>query len=102
MAVHPALLNFRPAQAEILPHQIAFNCLPQCGDFLDNAYTQEEMALILELRKLLGAPDLPVTATAAYVPLAHSHSASVTLETAQPLSVFPLKPSYFGTGNCQR
>jgi len=81
------LLNFRPAQAEILPHQIAFNCLPQCGDFLDNAYTQEEMALILETRKLFGVPDLPVTATAAYVPLAHSHSASVTLETVQPLSV---------------
>ncbi len=81
------LLNFRPAQAEILPHQIAFNCLPQCGDFLDNAYTQEEMALILETRKLLGVPDLPMTATAAYVPLAHSHSASVTLETVQPLRV---------------
>ena len=81
------LLNFRPAQADILPHQIAFNCLPQCGDFLDNAYTQEEMALILETRKLFGIPDLPVTATAAYVPLAHSHSASVTLETVQPLSV---------------
>jgi len=81
------LLNFRPAQADILPHQIAFNCLPQCGDFLDNAYTQEEMALILETRKLFGVPDLPVTATAAYVPLAHSHSASVTLETVQPLSV---------------
>src|SRR4026209_309757 len=36
------LLNFRPAQAEVFPHQVAFNCVPQCGDFLDNAYTQEE------------------------------------------------------------
>jgi len=81
------LLNFRPAQAEVLPHQIAFNCLPQCGDFLDNAYTQEEMALVQETRKLLQAPDLPMTATAAYVPLAHSHSVSVNLETVQPLSV---------------
>jgi aspartate-semialdehyde dehydrogenase len=81
------LLNFRPAQADIFPHQIAFNCLPQCGDFLDNAYTQDEMAIILETRKLLGLPDLPITATAAYVPLAHSDSASVTLETEQPLSV---------------
>lgn len=81
------LLNFRPAQAEVLPHQIAFNCLPQCGDFLDNAYTQEEMALILETRKLLQAPALPMTATAVYVPLAHSHSAAVNLETVQPLSV---------------
>ena len=81
------LLNFRQAQAEVLPHQIAFNCLPQCGDFLDNAYTQEEMALIEETRKLLQAPELPMTATAAYVPLAHSHSAAVNLETVQPLSV---------------
>jgi len=81
------LLNFRPAQAEVLPHQIAFNCLPQCGDFLDNAYTQEEMALIQETRKLLQAPELPMTATAVYVPLAHSHAASVNLETVQPLSV---------------
>jgi aspartate-semialdehyde dehydrogenase len=81
------LLNFRPAQADIFPHQIAFNCLPQCGAFLDNAYTQDEMAIILETRKLLGLPDLPITATAAYVPLAHSDSASVTLETEQPLSV---------------
>jgi len=81
------MLNFRPAQAETLPHQIAFNCLPQCGDFLDNGYTQEEMALIEETRKLLNIPALPMTATAAYVPLAHSHSASVNLETVQQLSV---------------
>ena len=81
------LLNFRPAQAEVLPHQIAFNCLPQCGDFLANGYTQEEMALIQETRKLLQAPALPMTATAVYVPLAHSHSAAVSLETVQPLSV---------------
>ena len=81
------VLNFRPAQTEILPHQIAFNCLPQCGDFLDNAYTQEEMALIEETRKLLQAPALPMTATAAYIPLAHSHSAAANLEMVQPLSV---------------
>ncbi|MBM3224386.1 MAG: aspartate-semialdehyde dehydrogenase, partial [Candidatus Tectomicrobia bacterium] len=81
------LLNFRPVQTEVLPHQIAFNCLPQCGAFQDNAYTQDEMALIMETRKLLGMPDLPVAATAVYVPLAHSHSAAVTLETVQPLSV---------------
>lgn len=85
------MLNFRPAQAEMLPHQIAFNCVPQCGAFLDNGYTQEEMALIQETRKLLGVPDLVVTATAAYIPLAHSHAAAVTLETAQHLSVDEVK-----------
>jgi aspartate-semialdehyde dehydrogenase len=81
------LLNFRPVQSEVLPHQIAFNCLPQGGEFLDNTYTEEEMALINETPKLLGAPDLAVAATVVYVPLVHSHCASVYLETARPLSV---------------
>jgi aspartate-semialdehyde dehydrogenase len=45
------------------------------------------MGLIDETRKVLRAPDLPMTATAVYVPLAHSHSASVNIETVQPLSV---------------
>lgn len=80
------LLNFRPVQPEVFPHQMAFNCLPQGGDFLDNAYTEEEMALSHEIPRLLDVPDLPVAATVVYVPLVHSHSASVYLETARPLS----------------
>jgi aspartate-semialdehyde dehydrogenase len=81
------LLNFRPAEAEAFPHQLAFNCLPQGGAFLDNGYGEEEMALIDETRKLLAAPDLPVGATVVYVPLAHGHSASVYVETERTLSV---------------
>jgi aspartate-semialdehyde dehydrogenase len=80
------LLNFRPVQPEVFPHQIAFNCVPQGGAFLDNAYTEEEMALSHEIPRLLDVPDLPVAATVVYVPLVHSHSASVYIETARPLS----------------
>ena len=80
------LLNFRPVEAEIFPHQLAFNCLPQGGAFVDNGHCQEEMALIDETRKLLAAPALPVSATVVYVPLAHSHSASVYIETERTLS----------------
>ena len=81
------LLNFRPVEAEIFPHQLAFNCLPQGGAFVDNGHCEEEMALMDETRKLLAAPDLPVSATVVYVPLAHSHSASVYIETERTLSV---------------
>jgi aspartate-semialdehyde dehydrogenase len=80
------LLNFRPPQTQVFPHQMAFNCLPQCGDFLDNGYTEEEMALVHETRRLLATPDLPITATAVRVPLAHGHAATVAVETVQPLS----------------
>ena len=81
------LLNFRPAVAGVFPHQLAFNCLPQGGTFLDSGYGEEEMALIDETRKLLAAPDLPMSATVVYVPLAHGHSASVYVETERTLSV---------------
>lgn len=80
------LLNFRPAQTEAFPHQLAFNCLPQCGDFLDNGYTSAEMALVEELRRLLGVAALPISATAVQVPLMHGHAATVYLETADSVS----------------
>lgn len=80
------MLNFREPEFDVFPHQLAFNCIPQCGDFLDNGYTSEEMAIIDETRKLLTATDLPVTATAVRVPLMHSHSAGVTIETEDMLS----------------
>ena len=81
------LLNFRPAEAEVFPQQLAFNCLPQGGTFLDNGYCEEELALVNETRKLLAAPDLPVGVTVVYVPLAHGHSTSVYIETERTLSV---------------
>ncbi len=80
------MLNFREPELDVFPHQLAFNCIPQCGDFLDNGYTSKEMAIIDETRKLLATTDLPVTATAVRVPLMHSHSAAVTIETEDLLS----------------
>lgn len=81
------LLNFRPAEAEVFPQQLAFNCLPQGGAFLDNGYCEEEMAVVHEMRKLLAAPDLAVAVTVVYVPLAHGHSASVYVETERTIKV---------------
>src|SRR5574337_503255 len=36
-----ALLNFRDVETNVYPHQIAFNCLPHIGAFLENGYTKE-------------------------------------------------------------
>ena len=80
------LLNFRQPEMDAFPHQLAFNCVPQCGQFLDNGYTSDEMALIEETRKLLAVAELPITATAVRVPLMHGHAVAITLETEQPLS----------------
>ena len=70
-----------------LPAQIAFNLIPQVDAFLGNRYTKEEMKLVLETRKILGAPSLPISATCVRVPVFAAHSEAVWIETARPLSV---------------
>ena len=68
------------ADSAAYPHPIFENCLPHCDVFLDNGYTREEMKLVHETRKILGAPELPVTATAVRVPVHGGHSESVNVE----------------------
>ena len=56
------------------------NCLPQIDTFLDNGYTKEEEKMINETKKILGKPDLKVTATTVRVPVFNSHSESINIE----------------------
>src|SRR5206468_11097030 len=55
----------------------AFNVVPHIDRFEDNGYTREEMKIVWETRKILGLPELPVTATAVRVPVRVGHSAAV-------------------------
>ncbi|ACM21992.1 aspartate-4-semialdehyde dehydrogenase [Geotalea daltonii FRC-32] len=80
------LLNGRPANTEVYPHQIAFNCLPQIDSFCDNGYTKEEMKMVNETRKIMEA-DIKVTATAVRIPVFFGHSESINIETAKEISV---------------
>jgi aspartate-semialdehyde dehydrogenase len=81
-----ALLNFKEPKVEKFPVQLAFNLIPQIGDFLDNGYTQEEMKLIDETRKILNAPDIQVNPTVVRVPVFYGHSEAVHLETRTKLT----------------
>lgn len=69
----------KPAE-QVYPHPIFANCLPHCDVFMENDYTREEMKMVHETRKIMGVPDLPVTATAVRVPVLGGHSESVNLE----------------------
>jgi aspartate-semialdehyde dehydrogenase len=71
---------------EVFQHQIAFNCIPQIDLFLEDGYTKEEYKIINESRKILGMPDLRITATAVRVPVFFSHAESVFVETERELS----------------
>lgn len=81
------LLNGRPCDPKVYPHQIAFNCLPHIDTFLDNGYTGEEMKLVNETRKIFGDESLRITATAVRVPVFYGHSESVNVETVGAISV---------------
>ena len=76
-----------PPPPSSYPHQIAFNVLPHAGSFKDgDDYTDEERKLINETRKIMGLPDLSVTATCTRVPVYVGHSESVNIQTERPLS----------------
>jgi aspartate-semialdehyde dehydrogenase len=77
----------REAKREIYPHQIAFNCFPQIGAFLDNGFTEEEMKMDNETRKIFGDDRIRVCATTVRVPVYYGHSESVNIETEKPVSV---------------
>jgi aspartate-semialdehyde dehydrogenase len=66
--------------ASVYPHPIAFNVLPHIDVFLDNGYTKEEWKVVIETRKILHLPDLPVSCTAVRVPVITSHSEAVHVE----------------------
>jgi len=80
------LNNSQEIQRRVYPHQIAFNCLPHIDSFLDNGYTKEEMKMVNETRKIMEDPTIRVTATTVRVPVLHSHSESVNIETERKLT----------------
>jgi len=79
-----AARDFTPKE---FAHRIAFNCIPQIDVFLDDASTKEEWKMVVETRKIMHLPDLPVAATCVRVPVLRCHSESVNVEFAAPVSV---------------
>ena len=86
-----ALFNGRELKKQKFPHQIAFNCIPHIDVFMDGGYTNEEIKMINETRKILGEPFLPVTATTVRVPVFCGHSESVNVETEKKLTAAEVK-----------
>ncbi|MEA2421075.1 MAG: aspartate-semialdehyde dehydrogenase [Thermoleophilaceae bacterium] len=83
-----AVIDAREVAAPTMyPHQIAFNVLPVAGTFPEGSdYTDEELKLVNETRKILSQPDIAVSATCTRVPVYTGHSESVNVQTRSPLS----------------
>lgn len=81
-----ALARGEKCEAKVFPTQIALNVIPFIGSMLDNLYTDEEMKMQNEGRKILHLPGLRVTCTCVRVPVMRSHSESITAEFERPIS----------------
>jgi aspartate-semialdehyde dehydrogenase len=71
---------------ELYQRPIAFNVLPFAGNEVEGGYTDEEMKLVNESRKILDLPDLAVEPTCVRVPVLVGHGVAATLQFERPLS----------------
>ena len=78
------VLTGKPTTSQIHPHQMAFNVLPHIEEFHSNGYTNEEMKMIHETRKILHEPELSVSATCVRVPVMIGHSEAAHIEFKEP------------------
>jgi aspartate-semialdehyde dehydrogenase len=72
-------------EPQVYPKQIAFNVIPQAGDFLDDGSTTEEWKIVVETKKILD-PAIKVSATCVRVPVFVGHSEAVNIEFEEELS----------------
>lgn len=79
-----AALNGEKFEPNAFKKEIAFNVIPQIDVFCENGYTKEEMKVVNETKKILHLDkDVPISCTAARVPVFNSHSEAVDIEFEQ-------------------
>jgi aspartate-semialdehyde dehydrogenase len=71
---------------DVFGRTIAYNVLPRGGTFDESGVTSEEQKMVDESRKILGVPDLEVSATVVRVPVVVGHSVSVHAEFSRDIS----------------
>ena len=74
----------RPA---VFPDQIALNVIPHIGADMPNGYTDEEMKLQNEARRILHQPGLRASCTCVRVPVLRSHAIALTLRTRERVTL---------------
>jgi len=76
-------------EASTFPKTIAFDVVPQAGNFIDDGLfeTDEEKKLRNESRKILGLPELLVSGICVRVPVFSGHSLAINAEFGSALSV---------------
>jgi aspartate-semialdehyde dehydrogenase len=75
-----------PAESPF-PAPLAMNVVPWAGSLQHDGWASEELKVRNESRKILGIPDLKVSATCVRVPVVTTHALAVHAVFAQPVTV---------------
>jgi len=71
----------------VLPHSLAFNLFLHNSPLQPNGYCEEELKMVNETRKIMGTPELRLSATCVRVPVLRAHSEAVNIEFHEPFPV---------------
>ncbi len=74
-------------ESEVLPYSLAFNLFLHNSPLQDNSYCEEELKMLYETRKIMGLPELRVSATCVRVPVLRAHSEAINIEFTEPFPV---------------
>ena len=80
-------LNGDKVDTTVYPHQIAFNAIPLIDKVNENGYTEEELKLNRETKKIFKNKNIEVTATAVRIPVFYGHSESIHVEFDIPVDL---------------
>jgi aspartate-semialdehyde dehydrogenase len=73
-------------ESSVFPQKLHNNVVPQCGSFVED-WTDEELKLVHESRKIMNLPDFDVAATCVRVPVEVGHCASILLRCENELTL---------------
>ena len=81
-----AAVNDKLGEDSPFPAPLALNVVPWAGSLKDDGWSSEELKVRNESRKILGIPDLKVSATCVRVPVITTHSLAVHAVFERPLT----------------
>jgi aspartate-semialdehyde dehydrogenase len=77
----------RKVEHSVHADTLAFNVVPMLGSLGEDGYTDEELKLQNESRKILGIPELAVSPTCVRVPVMVGHAIAIRAQFAQPVDL---------------
>ena len=86
-ALSQTVLDGGDPVSSVLPHSLAFNLFLHNSPLASSGYCEEELKMLNETRKIMGLPDLRLSATCVRVPVLRAHSEAVNIEFQEPFPV---------------